>query len=67
MYRTLTHPKSLGGLPDGGIMLNDIIGYINRTLFDVILQKNTPSEYFFTVYEGFPGGMHLCRQFRAPN
>ncbi len=47
MYRTLGHPERLGRLPHRGIGLDDIIGDINGSLFNI----------FFTMYEGLQGGM----------
>ena len=46
MYSALRHPERLGGLPHSGIGLNDIIRNADSTLFNVILQKNTPQESF---------------------
>lgn len=57
MYRRLTNPKRLGSLPHSGIVLDDIVSDADGTLFDVILQIDTPQEYFFTMYEVFLRGM----------
>ena len=46
MYRTLTNPKLLRRLPHRGIVFNNIIGNIHRTLFDIILQEKTPQNIF---------------------
>ena len=46
MYRTLTYPKLLRRLPHRGIVLNNIIGNVHRTLFDIIFQKETPQNTF---------------------
>ena len=46
MYSAFRHPKCLGCLPHSGIGFNDIIRNADSTLFNVILQKNTPQESF---------------------
>ena len=51
MYRALADAKCLCGLPDSGIRINNIISNADGTLFDIILQRNTPHEYFLPLYE----------------
>ena len=57
MYRALAHPESLGCLSDRGVAVDDIVGDADGTLFDIILQRNTPVGYFLLLYEGFREGM----------
>lgn len=57
MYSTFADSESLGGLPDRGIAVNDIIGDADGTLLNIIFQRNTPQEYFLPLYEEFPRGM----------
>ncbi len=49
MYNDFTHPKLLCGLPDGGIVINDIIGDADGSLFNVILQKKSPQSAFCSL------------------
>lgn len=51
MYGGFTNPKLLGGLSDCGIVINNIVGDADGSLFDIILQKKSPQNTFFTVYE----------------
>ena len=57
MYRALTYPESLGGLSDCCVAVDDIVSDADGTLFDIILQRNTPVGYFLLLYEGFGEGM----------
>ena len=57
MYRALADPESLGCLPYSGIAVDDIVGDADGTLFNIILQRNTPVGYFLLLYEGFSEGM----------
>lgn len=57
MYRTFTHPVRFRRLPHRGIVVDDIIGDTDGTFFDIILQRNTPQEYFLPLYEGLGEGM----------
>lgn len=57
MYRALADPKSLGRLPDRGVAVDDIVRDADGTLFDIILQRNTPVGYFLLLYEGLGEGM----------
>ena len=53
MYRALADPESLGCLPYSGIAVDDIVGDADGTLFNIILQRNTPVGYFLLLYKGF--------------
>ena len=46
MYRTLTNPKLLRRLPHRGIVLNNIVGNVHCTLFNIVLQEKTPQNTF---------------------
>ena len=37
------------------VILNDIIGNLNCSFRNIIFQKETPSDHFFTLYEVFEG------------
>ena len=45
--------KLLCRLPHRGIVVYDVIGNGNGPLFNIILQRKNPSEFFFTMYEEF--------------
>ena len=49
MYRALADPIGLCRLPYCGIVVNDIIGDADGALFDIILQRNTPLRYLFSI------------------
>ena len=57
MYRALADTKGLRRLSHRGIIVDDIVGNADGTLFDIILQRNTPVGYFLLLYEGFGEGM----------
>lgn len=57
MYRAFAHPESLGCLSDGRVAVDDIVCDADGTLFDIILQRNTPVGYFLLLYEGFRRSM----------
>lgn len=46
MYRGLTYPKLLGGLPHCGIVVDDIVGDAYGTLFNIVFQKKSPQSAF---------------------
>ena len=56
MYRTLAYPIGLRRLPYCGIVVNDIIGDADGALFDIILQRNTPLRYLFSIVWRISGG-----------
>lgn len=49
MYRRLAYPKFFCGLPDCGIVINDVIGNSDCTLFDVFLHGITPETVFYNL------------------
>lgn len=57
MYRALADTKGLRRLSHRGIIVDDIVGNADGTLFDIILQRNTPVGYFLLLYEGLGEGM----------
>ena len=42
MYRTFADAKSLGCLPDGGVMFNNVASDVDRPLLNILFQKKTP-------------------------
>lgn len=50
MYRTLTDPKLLCRLTDGGIVFNNIIGDADRSFFNIIFHGNPCISCISTIY-----------------
>ena len=42
MYRTFADAKSLGCLPDCGVMFNNVASDVDRPLLNILFQKKTP-------------------------
>ena len=55
MYGGLANSELLGGLSDCGIVIDNIIGDADSTLFDIILQKKSPQSAFLQFMRGFKG------------
>ena len=55
MYCGLWNSKLFRRLPHRGIVLNNIIGNVHRTLFDIIFQKETPQNTFLHCMKWFEG------------
>ena len=51
VYCALTDPKAFCCLPDSSVVIYDVIGNGDSSFFNIIFQKENPSEYFCTVYE----------------
>ena len=50
MYSTLADAEIFRCLPHGGIVLDNIMSDLYRTLFNICFQKNTPALSVCTVY-----------------
>lgn len=49
MYRAFTDTESLCCLSHRGIIVDDIVSNADGALFDIILQRNTPLRYLFSI------------------
>lgn len=55
MYRTLAYPKRLRRLPHRGVIVDNIVGDADGTLFNIILQRNTSWDIFYYCMKDFRG------------